>query len=135
MTALTDKALIDAARAAREHAHAPYSQFKVGAALATRDGRVFQGCNVENMSYGLTNCAERTALFAAIAAGYRAGDFVQIAVIGDTAEPIPPCGACRQVMFELGGPALVVLQANLAGTVKSTTAAELLPGAFVLPAK
>ena len=135
MTALTDKALIDAARAAREHAHAPYSQFKVGAALATRDGRVFQGCNVENMSYGLTNCAERTALFAAIAAGYRAGDFVQIAVIGNTAEPIPPCGACRQVMFELGGPALAVLQANLAGAVKRTTAAELLPGAFVLPAK
>ncbi len=132
-TALADNTLIDTARAAREHAHAPYSQFRVGAALLTRDGRVFQGCNVENQSYGLTNCAERTAFFAAIAAGYRPGDFVQIAVIGATAEPIAPCGACRQVMFDLGGPELVVLQSNLAGDVKRTTAAALLPGAFVLP--
>lgn len=132
-TALADNTLIDTARAAREHAHAPYSQFRVGAALLTRDGRVFHGCNVENQSYGLTNCAERTAFFAAIAAGYRPGDFVQIAVIGATAEPIAPCGACRQVMFDLGGPELVVLQSNLAGDVKRTTAAALLPGAFVLP--
>jgi cytidine deaminase len=89
---------------------------------------------VENQSYGLTNCAERTAFFAAISAGYRPGDFLQIAVIGATAEPIAPCGACRQVMFELGGPELVVLQANLTGEARSTTAAALLPGAFVLPA-
>ncbi len=136
MTALApaDKPLLDAARAARERAYAPYSQFRVGAALATRDGRVFHGCNVENMSYGLTCCAERTAFFAAVAAGYKPGDFVQIAVIGDTVEPIAPCGACRQVMLELGGPALVVLQAELGGHVKYTTAGALLPGAFTLPA-
>ena len=134
MSMISDQTLIESARAAREHAHAPYSQFRVGAALLTRDGRVFQGCNVENQSYGLTNCAERTAFFAAIAAGCRPGDFLQIAVIGATAEPIAPCGACRQVMFELGGPELVVLQANLTGEARSTTAAALLPGAFVLPA-
>lgn len=133
MSTISDKTLIDAARAARELAYAPYSKFRVGAALTTKDGRIFHGCNVENMSYGLANCAERTALFAAIAAGYRPGDFLQLAVIGDTEEPIPPCGACRQVMHELGGPALVVLQANLNGDVKQTTAAALLPGAFVLP--
>ena len=133
MTACTDAELIDAARSARNRAYAPYSQFQVGAALLTRDGKIHSGCNVENMSFGLTNCAERTAFFAAVAAGYTAGDFVKIAVIGATSAPIPPCGACRQVMFELGGPELVILQANLAGDVQYTTAAALLPGAFVLP--
>jgi cytidine deaminase len=129
-----DAALVDAARAAREYAWAPYSQFRVGAAVATRDGRVFAGCNVENQSYGLTNCAERTAMFAAVAAGVKPGEFTQIAVIGDGAGPIAPCGACRQVMLELGGAALVVVQANLSGQVRHTTAGALLPGAFVLPA-
>jgi len=122
--------LVDAARAARENAYAPYSNFKVGAALRTRDGRVFAGCNVENASYGLCNCAERTALFAAIAAGYKCGDFTHLAVIADTAEPCAPCGACRQVMVELGGRGLVVIQANLRGNLLQSTAAELLPGAF-----
>jgi cytidine deaminase len=133
MIAPEDKALVEAARAAREHAYAPYSQFRVGAALATRDGRVFQGCNVESQSYGLTSCAERVAFFAAIAAGCRPGDFVQLAVIAESAGPVAPCGACRQVMLELGGPQLVVLQANLGGQGKYTTAGALLPGAFVLP--
>jgi cytidine deaminase len=133
MSNIDDAALLAAARAARERAWAPYSQFRVGAAVATRDGRVFAGCNVENQSYGLTNCAERTALFAAVASGAKPGDFTQLAVIGDTAEPIAPCGACRQVMLELGGAALVVLQANLGGQVKHTTAGALLPGAFTLP--
>lgn len=133
MTSPDDVPLLAAARAARERAWAPYSQFRVGAAVATRDGRIFQGCNVENQSYGLTNCAERTALFAAVAAGVKPGEFAQLAVIGDTASPIAPCGACRQVMLELGGAGLVVLQANLGGQVKYTTAGALLPGAFVLP--
>lgn len=138
MTSTEDAALsatlLAAARQAREHAWAPYSQFRVGAAVATRDGRVFAGCNVENESYGLTNCAERTALFAAVAAGVKPGQFTQLAVIGDTASPIAPCGACRQVMLELGGAGLLVLQANLGGHVKHTTAGALLPGAFSLPA-
>jgi cytidine deaminase len=128
-----DAVLIEVARTARQRAHAPYSNFLVGAALATRDGRVFAGCNVENQSYGLCNCAERTAFFAAIAAGCRPGDFTQLAVIADTPGPCAPCGACRQVMFELGGPELVVLQSNLAGDIARTTAGALLPGAFTLP--
>ncbi|MET0281100.1 MAG: cytidine deaminase [Steroidobacteraceae bacterium] len=131
---MDDVELLAAARIARARAYAPYSQFRVGAALVTRDGRIFGGCNVESQSYGLTNCAERTAFFAAIAAGARPGDFLQIAVIADTAHPVAPCGACRQVMLELGGPGLVVLQANIGGHVKHTTAGALLPGAFVLPA-
>lgn len=124
--------LVAAARAAREHAYAPYSAFHVGAALRTADGRVFAGCNVENASYGLCNCAERTAFFAAIAAGCRPGDFTHLAVIADTEGPVAPCGACRQVTHELGGPQLIVVQANLRGVVVTTTAAALLPGAFTL---
>ncbi len=122
--------LLEAARLARERAYAPYSRFPVGAAVATRDGRIFQGCNVENASYGLTNCAERTALFAAIAAGVKPGEFACLAVIADTAQPIAPCGACRQVMIELAGPQLPVLLASLRGLQHATTAGALLPGAF-----
>ncbi|MFW5801743.1 MAG: cytidine deaminase [Spirochaeta sp.] len=127
---MTDKELIDEARKAREKARAVYSNFKVGAALETRDGRVFHGCNIENASYGLTNCAERTAFFSAIAQGVPAGDFARLAIIGDTEEPISPCGACRQVIMELGGPDLVVVLANMHEASIRTTPAELLPGAF-----
>lgn len=127
-------ALIQAAREARERAYAPYSGFKVGAAALTKDGRVFGGCNVENASYGLCNCAERTALFAAIAAGCRPGDFTHLAVVADTPGPVSPCGACRQVMLEMGGPSLIVLQANLRGNMAETTVAQLLPGGFTLDA-
>ena len=130
---MTDDELIAHASAARERAYAPYSHFRVGAAVLARDGRVFGGCNVENASYGLCNCAERTALFAAIAAGLTPGGFERLAVIGDTAGPIAPCGACRQVIVELGGPGLPVLMTNLAGDRLTRTAAELLPGAFELP--
>jgi cytidine deaminase len=122
--------LISKARAARTKAYAPYSGFKVGAALATRRGKVFTGCNVENASYGLCNCAERTALFAAVAAGCRPGQFTHLAVIADTDAPVAPCGACRQVMFELGGASLIVILANLQGARTVTTAGELLPDAF-----
>ena len=124
------QALLAEARKARASAYVPYSRFQVGAALLGRDGTVYRGCNVENASFGLTNCAERTAFFRAIADGCRPGDFVALAVVGDTAGPISPCGACRQVMLELGGPDLRVLLGNLAGDVQPTTVAALLPGAF-----
>jgi cytidine deaminase len=126
--------LLSKARRARELAYAPYSHFFVGAALVTRDGRYFSGCNVENASYGLCNCAERTTLFSAVAAGYRPGDFVALAVIGDTPTPISPCGACRQVMAELCDQAMPVWLGNLAGAVQETTVQALLPGSFRLTA-
>ena len=129
--AMTHDQLIEEARAARALAYAPYSRFQVGAALLCRDGRVFRGCNVENASYGLCNCAERTALFSAIAHGCRPGDFAALAVIGDTDGPIAPCGACRQVILELGGAALPVVLANLKGERFETTAGAQLPNAFV----
>ncbi|NYE63711.1 cytidine deaminase [Duganella sp. 1224] len=122
--------LIAEAAAARLKAYAPYSNFKVGAALLTSDGKVFHGCNVENASYGLCNCAERTALFSALAHGYQPGDFDQLVVIGETDGPIAPCGACRQVILELGGTQLPVLLTNLKGDILETTAGEQLPNAF-----
>lgn len=98
--------LVAAAWEAREMAYAPYSKFAVGAALQAADGRIFSGCNVENVSYGLTQCAERTAICAAVAAGAR--EFVALAVVADTAVPISPCGACRQVMAEFGVPRIIL---------------------------
>ena len=125
--------LLALARSAREQAYAPYSHFRVGAALLTRDGRRFGGCNVENASYGLCNCAERTALFNAIAAGCQPGDFAALAVIADTEDPVSPCGACRQVMSELCDGAMPVLMASLSGDTQQSTVAALLPGWFKLP--
>lgn len=124
--------LLALARVARDKAHAPYSGFAVGAALLARDGRRYAGCNVENASYGLCNCAERTALFAAIAAGCKPGDFTAIAVIADCDGPVSPCGACRQVMSELCDGDMPVLLANLRGDTAQTSVAALLPGAFTL---
>ena len=124
--------LIAEAKIARLRAYAPYSKFLVGAALLAKDGTVFHGCNVENASYGLCNCAERTAFFSAMAAGYQRNDFSAIAVTGDTDGPIAPCGACRQVMLELGGPALEVILSNLQGALQVTTASAQLPDAFYL---
>jgi len=95
---MNDQDLISAAWSARENAYAPYSNFQVGAAVLTSDGRVFSGCNVENISYGLTMCAERVAIFNAISSGV--SSFASIAVVADTDTPISPCGACRQVMAE-----------------------------------
>ncbi len=125
--------LLNLARAARQRAYAPYSRFQVGAVVLTRDGRRFDGCNVENAAYSLCNCAERTALFAAVAAGCRPGDFTALAVVADTPGPVSPCGACRQVMTELCDDAMPVLLGNLGPHVQETTVAELLPGSFKLP--
>lgn len=124
--------LMALARHARERAYAPYSHFLVGAAVLTRDGRQFSGCNVENAAYGLCNCAERTALFSAIAAGCQRGDFAALAVIADAADPVRPCGACRQVMAELCHDAMPVILGNLHGVTQQTSVAALLPGAFAL---
>jgi cytidine deaminase len=99
-------ALVEAAWQARESAYAPYSNFAVGAALLAADGRIFLGCNVENISYGLTNCAERVAMGAAIAAGVR--DFHAVAVVAVTQVPISPCGACRQVLAEFAVPSVIL---------------------------
>jgi cytidine deaminase len=93
--------LVGAARRAREHADAAFSNFKVGAALETADGTVVTGCNIENATYGLTMCAERVAMFKALSEGHRA--FTRIAIVADTEAPTPPCGACRQVLWEFGG--------------------------------
>ncbi len=129
---VTSDVLLTMARQAREQAYAPYSRFLVGAAVITRDGRRFSGCNVENASYGLCNCAERTALFSAVAAGCKPGDFEALAVIGDTEGPISPCGACRQVMSELCREDMPVWLGNLHGDVQETTVGALLPGSFRL---
>jgi len=103
--------LLEAAWAARRHAHAPYSHFQVGAALLTADGRVFGGCNVENAAYPVTLCAERGALSAAVAAGLRPGDLVAAVVVTEAAALTPPCGACRQALVEFAGK-LPILLAN-----------------------
>lgn len=120
--------LMEAAKKAREQAYVPYSNFKVGAALLTKDGQVFGGCNIENAAYSVVNCAERTALFKAWSEGAR--EFAAIAVVADTKRPVPPCGACRQVISELCPPDMMVILTNLEGDVQTLTVSELLPGAF-----
>lgn len=120
--------LIQEAMEARKKAYVPYSAFKVGAALLTKDGKVYHGCNVENAAYSLCNCAERTALFAAYAMGDH--EYVRLAVVADTPGPCSPCGACRQVISELCPPQMEVVMSNLKGNTKIMTVAELLPGAF-----
>jgi cytidine deaminase len=119
--------LLNAARAAREHAHAPFSQFKVGAALQTTAGKIITGCNIENATYGLTICAERVALFKAISEGERS--FVRLAVVADTEAPTPPCGACRQLLWEFGGDIEIIL-GNLTKETGRFRLKELLPHPF-----
>ena len=118
--------LIAAARAAREHAYADFSHFKVGAALETADGTIVTGCNIENATYGLTMCAERVALFKAISEGARS--FKAIAVVADAERPTPPCGACRQLLWEFGGDLEVIL-----GNLTAETGRHRLKELFPLP--
>ena len=122
--------LVQAARAAMQNAHAPYSQFKVGAALLTADGAIFSGCNVENASYGLTNCAERTAIFSAVAKSGPNLEINAIVVTNDQNVPCSPCGACRQVIYEFGPNAMVIFQS--AAGWKESLITELLPEGFRL---
>ncbi len=121
------KELIEAAKKAREKAFAPYSNFKVGAALQTKSGKIFTGCNIENSSYGLTLCAERVAIFKAVSEGER--EFTSIAVVADTEELTPPCGSCRQIMWEFCGNVPVIL-ANMKEATETMQMSELLPRAF-----
>jgi cytidine deaminase len=126
LSRMENSRLVEAAIAARANAHAPYSNFAVGAALECADGTVFTGCNVENLSFGLTMCAERVAIGAAVVAGHR--DFRCIAIVADTDSPISPCGACRQVMAEFH-PSLKILSATLDGKTEEFTLEQLLPRA------
>jgi cytidine deaminase len=119
--------LIAAARAARENAHAPFSKFRVGAAVRGVSGRVYTGCNVENATYGLTICAERVAIFKAISEGER--KFESVAVVADTDRLTPPCGACRQILWEFCGDAEIVL-ANLKDKVETRRMKQLFPEPF-----
>ena len=119
--------LVGAARRARQHAAAAFSQFKVGAALETSEGTVVTGCNVENATYGLTVCAERVAMFTALAKGHR--QFTRIAIVADTESPTPPCGACRQILWEFGGD-LEIRLANLTEDTGTYRLKDLLPLPF-----
>lgn len=121
---------IKEAKLAREKAYVPYSKFKVGAAAILKDGTVVHGANVENISYGLSNCAERSALFSLISQGYNPKDIKSFYIVADTEGPVSPCGACRQVMSELLPADAKVVLTNLEGDVLETNAAELLPYAF-----
>ena len=126
MTELEIQKLMDCAIKACENAYSPYSHFAVGAALLCEDGTLYEGCNIENASYGLTNCAERTAIFKAVSEGHI--KFKALAVVADTEGPCAPCGACRQVVAEFKIP--IIIMGNLMGNVKIVTIEELLPFSF-----
>lgn len=119
---------IEAAKKTMDQAYVPYSKFPVGACLVTNEGEIYTGVNIENASYGLTNCAERTAIFKAISEGKRM--FQHLVVAGDTPEPIAPCGACRQVLAEFCAPDMPVTLLDAQGKVKETTVGQLLPYTF-----
>jgi cytidine deaminase len=123
-----EKKLIREAFKARELAYAPYSKFQVGAALLSKDGQVFHGCNIENAAYSMTNCAERTALFKAYSDGVT--QFESLVVTADTDGPVSPCGACRQVISELCDDEMEIILTNLKGDVQRIQVKDLLPGAF-----
>ena len=120
--------LIEAARAMLDRAYAPYSKFRVGAAILTEAGNMYTGCNVENASYGVTNCAERTAIFSAVAAEGPSMKLRAVAVLNSQTMACSPCGACRQVIYEFGPKALVIYQGN--GSLNEATTEQLLPAGF-----
>ena len=123
-------ALLDSAKNARKLSYSPYSEFAVGAAILTKDGKVFLGANIENSSYPLCMCAERVAIYNAMTNGYKKDDFVALALCADTDQPCSPCGACRQVIHELLPIDTPIIMSNLKGDVKESTPNELLPFAF-----
>lgn len=127
-SSVSDEHLIEVAKNARTMAHAPYSKFEVGAAIVAADGRVFSGCNVENSTYGLSMCAERVAIFKAVSEG--AKGFERVAVVVDNDALAPPCGCCRQMIWEFGTDETEVIMANLSGDRKKFRIRELLPQAF-----
>ncbi|PEP14347.1 cytidine deaminase [Bacillus wiedmannii] len=122
------KKYIEEANKMLAKAYIPYSKFPVGAALVTKEGKIYTGCNIENASYGLCNCAERTAIFKAVSEGER--DFSYLVITGETDGPISPCGACRQVIAEFCESKMPVLLTNVKGDEKEVTVEQLLPGAF-----
>jgi cytidine deaminase len=124
-----DLELIEAAKKVREKAYAPYSNFKVGAAIKTKSGKIYVGCNVESASYGLTVCAERVAVWKAISEGEKEFEFETVAVVADTQDLTPPCGVCRQIIWEFCGDVPVIF-ANLKGKTETVKMSELLPRAF-----
>lgn len=124
---MTKEKLIDAANEARKQAFAPYSNFQVGAALETSAGEIVKGCNIESATYGLTVCAERVAIWKAVSEGKK--DFKTIAVVVDTEDLTPPCGACRQIIWEFCGD-IPVIMANLKGKSETVQMKDLLPKAF-----
>ncbi len=126
---------IDEALLARSRAYTPYSNFKVGAAIQLKNGKYIHGANIENASFGLTNCAERSALYSLYSQGYHKEDIVSITVIANDHGPVSPCGACRQVMHELMPKDTKIILANLKGETMETTPDGLLPYAFVLDEK
>lgn len=126
MTEQEIQKLIDRAIVAREKTYSPYSHFGVGAALVCEDGSIYEGCNIENASYGLTNCAERTAIFKAVSEGRT--KFKALAVVADTEGPCAPCGACRQVMGEFN--ILIIIMGNLKGDIEVVSTEALLPFSF-----
>ena len=126
---------IEEALKARSRAYTPYSKFKVGAAILLKDGTYIHGANIENASFGLSNCAERSALFSLLSQGYKKEDIVSMTIIANDHGPVSPCGACRQVMHELLPKGTKIILANTAGKTMDTTPDELLPYAFVLDEK
>ena len=130
VSAATRQRLLKLARRAMKNAYAPYSHFRVGAAILTSNGKVFLGCNVENASYGMTNCAERTAIFAAVAALGPKTEVRAVAVVNDHGVPCSPCGACRQVIYEFGPEAVIYFQGKRSW--QETPITDLLPEGFRL---
>ncbi|HEW91441.1 MAG TPA: cytidine deaminase [Thermotogaceae bacterium] len=123
---MNDELLIKLANEAKENAHVPYSKFRVGAALLTKSGKIYTGCNIENSSFGLSVCAERVAIFKAVSEGEK--DFEKIVIVADTDETIRPCGACRQVMAEFGD--FEVIMVSKKGEISRSSVRKLLPYRF-----
>jgi cytidine deaminase len=130
MDMMNKEQLVESARKMKANAYVPYSKFPVGAALLLKDGTVINGVNVENVSFGATNCAERTAIFTAVANGYKKGDFQAIAVSGDTEDYLPPCSICRQVLVEFCLPDMPVYLTNEKEEILELKLKDLLPYAF-----